>query len=86
MAVLVGGFPRKAGMQRADLMSKNAPIFVEQGKMLEQYADRNVKVSMTFNRIEFDIIKFGSSNFVCIEISPLLNHWSMLSDLLIYKI
>lgn len=43
VAILVGGSPRKAGMQRADLMEKNAPIFVKQGEALEKYADRNVK-------------------------------------------
>lgn len=49
VAVLLGGSPRKAGIQRADLMSKNAPIFVQQGKMLEQHADRNVKVLVVAN-------------------------------------
>ncbi len=48
-AVLVGGFPRKAGMQRADLMEKNAPIFVAQGRALEQWASRNVKVLVVAN-------------------------------------
>ncbi len=43
-AVLLGGFPRKAGMTRADLLARNSPIFVEQGRMLNKYASRNVKV------------------------------------------
>jgi malate dehydrogenase len=49
VAVLVGGMPRKAGMQRADLMEKNAPIFVDQGAALEKYANRNVKVLVVAN-------------------------------------
>lgn len=48
-AVLVGGFPRKAGMQRKDLMDKNVPIFVGQGRALNAYADKNVKVLVVAN-------------------------------------
>src|SRR5947209_3216023 len=33
-AILVGGFPRKQGMERKDLLGKNAEIFVTQGKAL----------------------------------------------------
>ncbi len=44
VACLVGGFPRLKGMERKDLMDKNATIFVEQGKALRQFADPNVKV------------------------------------------
>jgi len=44
VAILLGGFPRKPGMNRADLLAKNAPIFVAQGKALNTLADRNVKV------------------------------------------
>merc|ERR1711971_736450 len=33
-AVLVGGFPRKKGMLRADLMAKNAPIFKAMGEAI----------------------------------------------------
>ncbi len=48
-AFLVGGFPRGPGMQRADLMEKNVPIFVSQGKALDQFADKNVKVLVVAN-------------------------------------
>ncbi len=37
-AFLVGAFPRKAGMERADLIDKNGPIFVEQGKAINAVA------------------------------------------------
>jgi malate dehydrogenase len=48
-AFLVGGFPRKAGMERKDLLEKNRPIFVAAGEALEKYADRNVKVLVVAN-------------------------------------
>ena len=37
-AFLVGAFPRKAGMERADLIGKNGPIFVGQGKAINEVA------------------------------------------------
>lgn len=49
VAVLVGGFPRKAGMERKDLIAKNAAIFGEQGKAIEKHASRNVKVLVVAN-------------------------------------
>ena len=38
VAILTGGFPRKAGMERKDLIAKNAAIFGEQGEAIEKYA------------------------------------------------
>jgi len=35
---LVGAFPRKAGMERADLIGKNGPIFVGQGQAINAVA------------------------------------------------
>jgi malate dehydrogenase len=32
VAVLVGGFPRKDGMERKELIAKNIPIFVQQAR------------------------------------------------------
>uniref|UniRef100_A0A6B2L9P4 Malate dehydrogenase n=1 Tax=Arcella intermedia TaxID=1963864 RepID=A0A6B2L9P4_9EUKA len=49
VCVLVGAFPRKAGMERADLLGKNAAIFEAQGKAIERYASRNVKVLVVGN-------------------------------------
>lgn len=48
-AFLVGGFPRLKGMVRADLIEKNAAIFVEQGRAIEAAADRDVKVLVVAN-------------------------------------
>jgi len=49
VAILTGGFPRKQGMERKDLISKNAAIFGEQGAAIEQYASKNIKVLVVAN-------------------------------------
>jgi len=49
ICVLVGAFPRKKGMLRADLLEKNAGIFKEQGKAINDFASRNVKVLVVGN-------------------------------------
>jgi malate dehydrogenase len=49
IAILVGAFPRKQGMERKDLLEKNAAIFAEQGRALEKVASRNVKVLVVGN-------------------------------------
>merc|ERR1711971_1188066 len=48
-AVLVGGFPRKKGIVRADLLAKNAPIFKSMGQALEAKAKKTVKVLVVAN-------------------------------------
>jgi malate dehydrogenase len=48
-AILVGGFPRKQGMERKDLLGKNAEIFVTQGKALAANAARDVRVLVVAN-------------------------------------
>lgn len=48
-AVLVGGFPRKQGMVRADLLKKNASIFKQAGECLEAYAKETTKVLVVAN-------------------------------------
>lgn len=44
IAVMVGGFPRKGGMERKDVMSKNVSIYKSQASALEKHAAKNVKV------------------------------------------
>ena len=46
---LVGSRPRTADMDRADLVAANGPIFVGQGKALNDNASRNVKVVVVGN-------------------------------------
>jgi len=48
-ALLVGSMPRKAGMERAELLSINGKIFIGQGQALDQVASRDVKVLVVGN-------------------------------------
>jgi malate dehydrogenase len=48
-ALLVGSMPRKAGMERAELLNINGQIFTGQGKALDAKASRNVKVLVVGN-------------------------------------
>ncbi|KAE8734143.1 malate dehydrogenase [Hibiscus syriacus] len=49
VAVMVGGFPRKEGMERKDVMSKNASIYKSQASALELHAAQNCKVLVVAN-------------------------------------
>ena len=44
VAVLVGAFPRRPGMERKDMLEKNADIFKAQGQLLDTVAKKTVKV------------------------------------------
>src|SRR5690554_759457 len=48
-ALLVGGMPRKQGMERADLISANGPIFTGQGKAINDNAADDVRVAVVAN-------------------------------------
>ncbi|RAL54555.1 hypothetical protein DM860_001683 [Cuscuta australis] len=49
VAVMVGGFPRKEGMERKDVMSKNVSIYKSQASALEKHAAANCKVLVVAN-------------------------------------
>lgn len=49
IAVLVGAMPRKAGMERADLLEANGGIFGPQGRALAAVASPDVKVLVVGN-------------------------------------
>jgi len=49
LALLVGAMPRKAGMERFDLLSANGAIFTAQGRALAEAANRDVKVLVVGN-------------------------------------
>jgi malate dehydrogenase len=49
VALLVGAMPRKAGMERSDLLSANGGIFRPQGEALSRSARRDVKVLVVGN-------------------------------------
>lgn len=44
IAVMVGGFPRKGGMERKDVMAKNVAIYKSQAAALQSSAKPDVKV------------------------------------------
>jgi len=49
VALLVGAMPRKAGMERADLLTANGAIFTTQGRALASAADPGVRVLVVGN-------------------------------------
>ncbi len=49
VALLVGAMPRGPGMERKDLLLKNAEIFTVQGRALNKVASRDVKVLVVGN-------------------------------------
>jgi malate dehydrogenase len=48
-ALLVGSIPRKAGMERGDLLGINGKIFIGQGKAIEKNAAQDVRVLVVGN-------------------------------------
>lgn len=49
LALLVGAVPRKAGMERSDLLKINGSIFTEQGRALNRCAASDVRVFVVGN-------------------------------------
>lgn len=49
IALLIGARPRGPGMERKDLLAANGAIFSAQGKLLNEYAARHVKVLVVGN-------------------------------------
>jgi len=47
--LLVGSVPRGPGMERGDLIRKNGPIFVDEGKAIAQYGSTNVRAVVIGN-------------------------------------
>jgi len=47
--LFVGAFPRKEGMERKELIGKNAQIFSSQGKILDRVAKKSVKIVVVGN-------------------------------------
>ena len=48
-AILVGGKPRGPGMARADLIAANGPIFVTQGRALNDHAADDIRIVVVAN-------------------------------------
>jgi len=49
VVILVGAFPRRQGMERKDLLQKNASIFKQQGEAINRLAKKDVKVLVVGN-------------------------------------
>ena len=49
VALLVGALPRKAGMERSDLLSANGGIFKPQGKALSDSAKKDIRILVVGN-------------------------------------
>ena len=49
IALLVGARPRGPGMERKDLLLENAKIFIEQGRAINEVAQRDIKVLVVGN-------------------------------------
>lgn len=49
VAIMVGGFPRKVGMERKDVMSKNVAIYQQQASALAKCAKPDVRVVVVAN-------------------------------------
>jgi len=47
--LLVGSVPRGPGMERGDLIRKNGPIFVDEGKAIAEHADPGVHIAVVGN-------------------------------------
>ena len=47
--LLVGSVPRGPGMERGDLIRKNGPIFVEEGRAIAQHASPGVRIAVVGN-------------------------------------
>jgi malate dehydrogenase len=64
-ALLVGSVPRKAGMERKDLLGINGKIFVGQGKAIEKNASPDVQVLVVGNPCNTNcLIAMNSANGV----------------------
>lgn len=48
-ALMIGAKPRGPGMERADLLNQNGEIFLQQGRALNESADKNCKVMVVGN-------------------------------------
>lgn len=73
VAVLVGGFPRLAGMERKDLIAKNSTIFKSMGEALSKYAKSTCKTLVVANPANTNCAialacckgKIPAKNFTC---------------------
>lgn len=63
VAILVGSMPRREGMERADLLSKNGVIFKVQGESIDRVAKKTVKVLVVGNPA-------NTNAYICSKFAP----------------
>jgi malate dehydrogenase len=73
VVVFIGGFPRKAGQERKDLLKINGGIFVGQGKALDSVAKKDVKCLVVANPantnclvLQHNAPSIPKENFTCL--------------------
>lgn len=73
VAIFLGGFPRKAGMERKELLSRNIQIFKAQGEALNQVAKPTTKCLVVANPANTNCLalahfapKLPRENFTCL--------------------
>jgi malate dehydrogenase len=87
VGIFVGGFPRKAGMERKELMAKNCNIFKVQGAALDKVAKKTAKILVVANPANTNCLMLSQyapsipkKNFSCLT---RLDHNRALSQLAI---
>jgi malate dehydrogenase len=85
VAILIGGFPRRKGMDRKDLINKNVPIFKSMGENLDKYAKPTCKILVVANPANTNCLvalkncpNIPKENFTCLT---MLDHNRALSQL-----
>lgn len=73
VCIFLGGFPRKQGMQRRDLMKINNGIFKEQGQILDKVAKKTCKSLVVANPCNTNCLtlikncpSIPKANFTCL--------------------
>lgn len=73
VAIFLGGFPRKAGMERKELLSRNIQIFKTQGEALNQVGKSTTKCLVVANPANTNCLalahfapKIPRENFTCL--------------------
>jgi len=73
VGIFAGGFPRKEGMERKDLIAKNVAIFKEQGQILNEVAKTTTKILVVANPANTNCYilsryatKIPKENFTCL--------------------
>jgi len=77
--ILVGAFPRKDGMQRKDLLEKNASIFKSQGEQIGRLSKKTVKVLVVGNPANTNCLIAQACASASSQLDP--SHFSALTRL-----